>query len=152
MERLPRELIYRILDVNFNRAAEGIRVCEEVTRFILNNRRLTAQFRDIRHQIAKTTGRLTREELIKKRNSKQDVGRTLLRGELKRGNYQDIFFANIQRVKESIRVLEEFHKLVDIKTSVRLKRIRYRVYEIEKKAAGKLPALFNIRQKVISSK
>jgi len=44
----------------------------------------------------------------------------------------------MQRVKESARVLEEFSKLIDRKVSVGFKNIRYGIYEIEKKIAGKI--------------
>ena len=145
MKRLSTELIYRILDANLNRATEGMRVCEEVVRFIINDRQLTAQFKNSRHQFFKLFDLLMREKFIKKRDSEQDVGRNLLRGELKRNDYQEIFFANMQRVKESIRVLEEFYKLIDLKVVIKLKRIRYRAYEIEKKVALKLSALSGTR-------
>jgi len=152
LARISKELIYRIVDANLNRATEGIRVCEEVARFILNDRRLTAQFRNIRHRIFSVSGLVAREKLIKKRDSREDVGRNLLRGELKRSNYQDIFFANMQRVKESIRVLEEFYKLIDRNAVIKLKKIRYHAYEVEKKTALKLSALSNIRQKFLLPK
>ena len=146
---LSKDLIYRILDANLNRVTEGMRVCEEVARFILNDRRLTAQFKSIRHRIFKVFVSLGRDELIKKRKSREDVGRDLLRGELKRSNYQDIFFANMQRVKESMRVLEEFYKLIDKKAVIKLKRLRYHVYEIEKNVTLKLSALSGIRQRFL---
>lgn len=145
MTNLSKELIYRILDANLNRAAEGMRVCEEITRFILNNRRLTAQFKNMRHQILKFPDIHKREKFIKQRDSKQDAGRSLLLGELNRVNYQGIFFANMQRVKESIRVLEEFYKLIDQNTAIKFKKIRYHAYEVEKKVAVKLSALSDIR-------
>lgn len=141
MEKLSKGEIYRILDANINRAAEGMRVCEEVVRFILNNRKLTAQFKGIRHQLFKITDVSRRSEFIKKRNSHQDVGRKILRGELNRASPRDIFFANMQRIKESVRVLEEFYKLIDRNAAIKLKRIRFRSYEIEKKVAVKFPAL-----------
>jgi len=152
LAKLSKELIYRVLDANLNRAAEGMRVCEEVTRFILNDRQLTTLFKNIRHQIFKISGVLMREKLIKRRESQQDVGRSLFYGELKRSSYQDIFFANMQRVKESIRVLEEFYKLVDKNTAIKLKKIRYHAYEVEKKVALKLSSLSGIRQRYLSSK
>jgi thiamine-phosphate pyrophosphorylase len=152
LARLSKVLIYRILDANLNRATEGMRVSEEVARFILNDRQLTAQFRNIRHQIFKVFGKFAREELIKKRDSQQDVARNFLGEELNRDNYQDIFFANMQRVKESIRVLEEFYKLIDKKASIKLKKIRYHVYEVEKKAALGLSALSDIRQRLLFSR
>jgi thiamine-phosphate pyrophosphorylase len=145
LPRLSKELIYRILDVNLNRAAEGMRVCEEVVRFVLNDRQLTARFRNMRHQIFRISTLSRREKIIKERDSELDVGRSLLRGELKRDNYRDIFFANIQRVKEAIRVLEEFHKLIDKNIVIKLKRLRYQVYDLEKKVALKLATLSGFR-------
>ena len=43
--------IYRVIDVNLNRSREGLRVCEEVARFILNNKSITARFKALRHDI-----------------------------------------------------------------------------------------------------
>jgi len=132
----------RIIDANINRAKEGLRVCEEVARFILNNRSLTENFKKIRHEIDACIVVLSdRLGLIKERESLNDVGQEIYANELKRKSTKDIFFANIQRVKESIRVLEEFSKLKNTAVSVRFKRIRYGVYEIEKKAAKKLMSL-----------
>lgn len=107
---------------------------------------LTAQFKKTRHQIDSAVNALPvgRVRLLNYRQSLDDAGRTIHSGELKRQNIQDVFLANIQRVKESIRVLEEFLKLTDKNSALRFKKIRYSVYEIEKKAARKLPSLRNI--------
>lgn len=136
----------RIIDANINRTKEGLRVCEEITRFILNSRGLTAQFKNIRHKIDSLLKHLVaRESLLNKRQSLTDVGRDNFANEMRRRNYQDIFFANIQRVKESLRVLEEFTKLADIKIAASFKRIRYDIYEIEKKVIERFAALSNHR-------
>ena len=145
LTRVAPKSIYRILDANINRATEGMRVCEEILRFIANDRKLTNRFRNMRHQVFKLLGQLAREKFISKRDSRKDICRGISHDEIRRGNYQDIFFANMQRVKESIRVLEEFYKLLDLNTVIKLKKIRYRAYEIEKKAALKLSALSDIR-------
>lgn len=130
-----RNNIGRIIDANINRAKEGLRVCEEITRFILEDRILTSELKGIRHKISVLLETLPGgKELIKERASKSDIGRDIYAGELKRKNYQDIFFANIQRAKESVRVLEEFTKLESVKTAVAFKKIRYSLYEIEKRA------------------
>ena len=50
----------------------------------------------------------------------------------------DLLYANSQRVKESLRVLEEFAKLVNIKAAEKLKRLRYAAYEVEKDALGRM--------------
>ena len=130
----------RIIDANINRAKEGLRVCEEVSRFILESRSLSAGFKEIRHNIDAAVKALTdRRELLAQRDSIKDVGlKIYLRKEFRRSSYQDVFFANIQRVKESIRVLEEFSKLEYIKAAFAFKKIRYDVYEIEKKAAQRI--------------
>ncbi len=135
--------INRIIDANINRVKEGLRVCEEITRFILENRILTTEFKKARHEINSIIEKLpSKTELIKDRDSLKDIGLNIrLSSEFKRNGYTDIFFANVQRIKESVRVLEEFSKLKDINLSVRFKKVRYTIYEIEKKAIGKFPAL-----------
>jgi len=137
------KIIHRIIDANINRAKEGLRVCEEVTRFILEDRNLTAEFKKIRHRIDALLEYLPKSiKLMRERKSLKDVGSKIYLNELERKNYQDIFFANIQRVKESIRVLEEFTKLLNKKIAVEFKKLRYSIYELEKKVAGKISALF----------
>lgn len=136
------KIINRIIDANINRAKEGLRVCEEITRFILDSSLLTAELKKSRHDIDRACARLLpRIKLLQERNALKDVGRHIHLGELERKNYKDIFFANIQRVKESIRVLEEFTKLKSKNLAVGFKKIRYRIYATEKKAAGKIASL-----------
>lgn len=134
--------IYRIIDANLNRAKEGLRVCEEITRFILDNRKLSALFKKTRHQIDSLARNIYPASLLlKERRSSGDVGRFNSYGELKRSNCKDIFWANIQRIKESLRVLEEFSKLADAKAARGFKQLRYKVYAIEKESFKKVSAL-----------
>ena len=138
----PKISIHRIIDANLNRVKEGLRVCEEVARFILDSRKFTADFKKIRHEIDDIVRRnYSASLLLKERNSNSDVGRLNSRGELKRANCKEIFWANIQRVKESLRVLEEFSKLADSKAALSFKQLRYKVYEIEKRSFRKVSAL-----------
>ena len=132
--------IYRIIDANANRLKEGLRVCEEVARFILDDSRLTAGLKKIRHEADAALDSLTdRSRCLAARDSVRDTGRRIHTSrELKRSNVIDIFCANIQRVKESIRVLEEFAKIDDSKCALMYKDLRYRVYEIEKQAVNRL--------------
>lgn len=140
------KITHRIIDANINRAKEGLRVCEEITRFILNSQSLTSEFKKIRHNINRIFKQLPSSiTLLKIRESLKDVGREIYINELKRRNYQDIFFANIQRVKESVRVLEEFSKLINTNIAIEFKRVRYRIYEIEKKATKRIASLCHYR-------
>ena len=86
----------------------------------------------MRHQLTTSVGSLKILKLIEARDISGDVVRLSSRSELKRTNVKDIFYANAQRVKESVRVLEEMAKLVNIATSAQLKKIRYKMYALEK--------------------
>ena len=133
MHNIDRNKLYRIIDANYNRAKEGFRVCEDVCRFVLNNEKLTKEFKLIRHKLTGTVSSLKIVDIIESRDIKGDVGKKSSRSELRRKKITDILFANIQRVKESVRVLEEFTKLINKKLADQLKTIRYKIYAIEKK-------------------
>ena len=131
--------INRIIDANINRAKEGLRVCEDITRFILDSRSLTLKLKKVRHKLNFLSESLApRALLLKERCSIKDVGRFIRGNELKRDGVRGIFFANMQRVKESIRVLEEFSKLINIKAALGFKEVRYEVYDLEKKALERI--------------
>jgi len=142
LSKISRNNNHRIIDANLNRVKEGLRVCEEITRFILDHHKFTALFKLYRHEIddiVKNT--YPKQKLLKERKSDTDVGREDSHLELKRTGCKDIFWANIQRVKESLRVLEEFSKLENKKAALRFKQLRYKVYEIEKKSFKEISAL-----------
>jgi thiamine-phosphate pyrophosphorylase len=122
-------------------------VAEEFTRFILNDRALTSQLKNIRHKLELILAGLAvdRYRLIAQRNSPKDVGKAIVARETRRSSYADIVFANIGRVKESIRALEEFSKLIDKKAALRFKNIRYAIYDIEKKIVKKIVTLRNLK-------
>lgn len=138
---------YRIIDANINRAREGLRVAEEFTRFILNDSLLTAKLKNIRHGLLDIVNRLPVEKfrLIEERDSLRDAGKDILGREAQRDSYLDILLANLARVKESVRVLEEFSKLISKTTALRFKETRYGVYDIEKKIIKKIKSLSDIR-------
>ena len=138
--------VYRIIDANLNRSREGLRVCEEVARFGLSSPRLTKELKSVRHAvslIAKAHYK-KRGSLSCARNSSTDVGRVSRKpSEMRRSGFSDIFTANAQRAKESLRVLEEFYKLKDKTISTRFSRLRFRVYEIERKVSKRIETLRN---------
>lgn len=136
--------INRIFDANINRAKEGLRVCEEITRFLLNRKDLTLQLKGLRHNIDSAVKLLpSYSSLLQQRDSLQDIGKNIHLYELKRKSIADIFFANLQRIKESLRVLEEFSKLIDTKVALKFKKLRYKTYEIEKESASLIVPLCN---------
>lgn len=136
-----KESILRILDANLNRSREGLRVCEEISRFILNSRTLTGELKSIRHRISGIVKRLPeRHKLIfYSRDAKGDIGRKCRMESAKdRRDCADILIANMERVKESLRVLEEFFKLSDRSVSAKFEAMRFEIYDFEKKALKKI--------------
>lgn len=122
--------ILRILDANINRAVEGVRVVEDVLRFIYNDKNMYLQLRKIRHQLVKIFQPIY-DKLIINRDSRKDVGKKTK--EKKYFTSKEIIVSNIHRVEESLRVLEEMSKLVNIKKTLEIKMLRYKIYELEKK-------------------
>ncbi|MCA9405753.1 MAG: thiamine-phosphate pyrophosphorylase [Candidatus Omnitrophica bacterium] len=133
MRGIEEQKLLRIIDANFNRAKEALRVCEDICRFVLDQKTITKRYKDVRHQLTDSIGALKIKRLIVARNIEEDVGKATTASELKRKNVVDVFYANSQRAKESVRVLEEMVKLVKPGKSVDLKDIRYTIYALEKK-------------------
>ncbi len=127
--------IYRIIDVNINRAREGLRVIEDGARFIFNDKKLTDQIKKVRHNIDIISRRVY-PELISARDSDKDVGAK--QKEKKRNNLQGLLTANFKRIEEAMRVLEEFSKLISNGAGYKFKQIRFKIYIIEKEIMGKI--------------
>lgn len=141
MMRIADREILRVIDANLNRSREGLRVCEDIARFILNSASLTREIKSVRHRISDIVKNFNGglAGITEFRNSDEDVGRRLNSpSEMRRLDLQDVFYANIERAKESLRVLEEFFKLADRKNSGKFSVLRFRVYEIEKRAAKRI--------------
>ena len=135
---MKKQTVNRLIDANLNRSKEGLRVLEDISRFILDDPGSTRKWRAFRHRLTAAVSDLGWTALLFARNIEGDVGRSSIASELKRRDVKDIFYANAQRVKESVRVLEEFSKLENKKTAKDLKQIRYGVYALERTAAAKL--------------
>lgn len=136
------QALTRILDANHNRAMEGLRVCEEIARFLLEHHLLTRRLRAIRHELGRTLGETDGAvPLVAARNVRRDMGRAFRSGRYRRGHWQTILLANASRVKEALRVLEEFGRLRDDALAHRVQRIRFRFYDWEQAALAALVRL-----------
>ena len=125
--------LWRILDANFNRTKEGLRVCEDICRYAYDSNIETRQLKKIRHDLTTVLGVLNIRDLLLSREVESDVGRKSTASEFKREDLKDVFYANAQRVKESLRVLEEVLKLLNPDGAQNVKNLRYQFYAIEKK-------------------
>jgi len=121
--------LFRVVDANLNRLKEGIRVVEDILRYRDNNKELSSKLKELRHlcQVKET------KELLKYRDTNNDVLRSSIKSELNRSGVENIIIANFKRAQESSRVLEELYKLNNIEYSENFKYIRYELYNLEKK-------------------
>ena len=135
---MNRELL-RVIDANYNRAKEALRVAEDIARFYLANARLTSRFKRARHDLTKTLlgFKVPYRALVEARNSAEDVGRRGLIRDKRKPGWKDLFLANLKRAQEAARVLEEFSKMVQPDKAGAFQRLRFRLYELEKESIRK---------------
>jgi len=124
---------YRIIDANFNRAREAVRVVEEYCRFVLNSGALSERAKRLRHEVCAAVGRLDSGRLIAGRDTIGDVGvGQKVEGQLQRATLKDCFTAGAKRLTEALRVLAEVVQTQDRAVAESLERLRYEAYTLEK--------------------
>ena len=120
--------IERIIDANINRLREGLRVLEDINRYIWNNSTLSKRLKSLRHKVA-TAYNIDR---LLYRDIEGDVSKESIKSEMNREDLKSIIIANFSRSQESARVLEEIFKLQNLDYSSLFKNIRYELYSIER--------------------
>ena len=131
----PRDQLgsLRVIDAAANRASEGLRVIEDYLRFILDDAHLTRECKNIRHELTAALNVFASTDRHAARETRADVGTTISESsETIRGNTVAVLQANIKRVEQSLRSLEEFSKTISPETATSLEQLRYRVYTLEK--------------------
>jgi thiamine-phosphate pyrophosphorylase len=123
--------VWRLLDVNLNRAREGLRVLEDTARLVWEDKRLFEELRSSRHALDQITRRAY-PRLIQARDSVRDPGRSI--PEKKKRSASGLVAANFRRAEEALRVLEEYGKVLSPSAAPRFKSLRYRLYVAEQKA------------------
>ncbi len=135
----------RILDANGNRAAEGLRVLEDIARFILDDSFLSTLAKDQRHAIRNALPTVA----VAARDTAGDVGTTInATDEHTRLRLIDLIRANAARAQEALRTAEETTKLFGNKQgAAALESARYATYRLETGLLAQLPAwrLFQVR-------
>ena len=117
----------RLIDANLNRLREGIRVVEDIFRYVYNDKQTAIKLKELRH-LSRLENYI---ELLETRDVNNDVLRASIKSEQNRTDLYSILIANFKRAQESSRVLEEFTKLISIKDSENFKYIRYELYNLE---------------------
>ena len=131
-------MIYRVIDANLNRVVEGLRVIEEIFRYANNSDAMVA-IRDLRHRFSGFASDLREKyPLISKRDINSDEGR--FNNHSVYSDVNQLLTANLQRVEEGLRVIEEFLRLIpDIDSSDVCQQIRFSVYDLEARFSVHLP-------------
>ena len=117
----------RLIDANLNRLREGIRVVEDIFRYVYNDKQTAIKLKELRH-LSRLENYI---ELLETRDIKNDVLRASIKSEQNREDLNSILIANFKRAQESSRVLEELTKLSSIEDSENFKYIRYELYNLE---------------------
>jgi len=133
--------IIRIIDANLNRGREGLRVVEDIIRFIIDDPDLSLQIKSARHEIIDIAKQLpiSDDDLLSARDSVGDVGIEIRsNSEDSRTSICQIAYANIRRAQESMRVLEELSKLYNADVALKFKKLRFKLYDIEKQVFSSL--------------
>jgi thiamine-phosphate pyrophosphorylase len=125
--------VYRILDANLDRAREGLRILEEWCRFGLNDATYTEQIKHLRQTLAQWHT----DDLRQARDTPGDPGTVLTHAqEAEREDLRAVLQANLCRVQEALRVLEEYGKLYRPDFAAACKAMRYQVYTLESDLMG----------------
>jgi thiamine-phosphate pyrophosphorylase len=125
--------IYRIIDANFNRAREGVRIMEEFCRFALNCSPLAERAKQLRHELSLAIDKLDTGRLISSRDTVGDVGigKTVDK-QLIRESLNDCFTASCKRLTEALRSLSEMIQTLNRPVAEAIEKLRYEAYTLEK--------------------
>jgi len=132
-----RQQIFRILDANFNRLREALRVVEEYYRFIREDEDACVKLKAMRHSLADMEKSVGQASLLDGRDTGSDCFASASRPEeMDRANAESILRANFKRAQEACRVIEEYSKLfAETETASRqAKETRFSLYAMEKAA------------------
>lgn len=133
-----------MMDANANRAREGLRVMEDIARFVLDRGDLSAVAKQIRHDAADAVAQASGNSVARlaSRDVEGDVGTSISTpSEARRGGWRDLALAAAGRTTEALRVLEESAKMLGHPdAAARIEQCRYRTYTLERDLVLSLPS------------
>ena len=130
--------IYRILDANFNRAREALRVAEDAGRFALNDPAICAMAKNMRSDLCEMLEDMPTTEMLLSRDTPGDIGTEISSpSEPKRKDFCEVATAALKRLSEALRTIEEYSKIVSPASTFRIERMRYNAYTLEQRLIGK---------------
>lgn len=124
---------YRIIDANFNRAREAVRVVEDYCRFALNSEALAQRAKQLRHNLCTAVGGLDATRLIASRDTLNDVGVSApVNNQMRRADLYDCFTAAAKRLPEALRTIAEVAQTLNPAVALKIEDLRYTAYTLEK--------------------
>lgn len=130
---MTQKAALRIIDANFNRAREALRVVEEYCRFALNSAHLSARTKQIRHDLTHALTAFDLKVLVTCRDTAGDVGTaSLIADPLERSDLEDCLRAGCKRLTEALRTLSEIIQIDDPRLAKVIEALRYQSYTLEK--------------------
>ena len=124
--------VLRILDAGANRANEALRVIEDYCRFVLDDAFLCRELKEMRHDLSAALADVSSISLAA-RDTLADVGTAITTAqESARHSASAVIHANLKRLQEALRSLEEFSKLSSAALARKLEGLRYRSYTVER--------------------
>ncbi|MDP8234499.1 MAG: thiamine-phosphate pyrophosphorylase [Candidatus Saelkia tenebricola] len=128
----------RIIDANYNRSREGLRVSEDILRFVINDAAHAVCLKNTRRSLARLVSVFDVKKLLDARNVKTDDCKFKYSNEKSKISSQDLLRRNFQRATESLRVLEEVSQVLDPMLKPKFMKLRFKIYAIEKDAFRRL--------------
>ncbi len=126
--------VWRLLDANLNRLKEGVRVVEDMMRYLCDHQDLATRLKTIRHTATSifVENKVDFNLLYTQRNSNADVLSAY--DCMHAQSCLHMLQANFKRAQESARVLEECFKYIlsPALDTPNFKTLRYELYTLEK--------------------
>ncbi|MEK7309721.1 MAG: thiamine phosphate synthase [Planctomycetota bacterium] len=120
-------MIYRIIDVNANRAREASRVIEDYARFVLEDAELSVRARNIRHRLVNILKPCHRQ-LIASRDIESDIGKET---PTSAKTTPEIVISNFSRLGEALRSIAEYLKTEMPRLVKEIERLRFEAYQLQ---------------------
>ena len=107
-----------------------------IARFFLENPKLTAKLKALRHRLTQVLLKFpaSYRDLLEARDSFHDVGKASWVQDVSRTGIPGLWISNMKRAQEALRVMEEFSKAEAAARSSDFQKMRFSLYELEKKS------------------
>ena len=107
---------------------------EEYVRFALEDPQLTADYKQLRHDLAATLAAIPERSRLLSRDTPGDVGTRIgVADEYRRSDVREVALASHKRLEQSLRCLEEYVKPLQPDVAPHFEALRYRAYTLARR-------------------